>query len=66
MVLPPSGIRTPVPIAKLNETFPKVYKELETTVQNLEKSMKDMQDIEFTVQDEVLYLLQTRNGKRTG
>ncbi|QVL33003.1 pyruvate, phosphate dikinase [Telmatocola sphagniphila] len=61
-----AGIRTPEPIAKLEEQMPKVYAQLVEIRQTLEKHFKDMQDIEFTVQDGVLYMLQTRNGKRTG
>ncbi|MEI7688378.1 MAG: pyruvate, phosphate dikinase, partial [Planctomycetota bacterium] len=61
-----AGIRTPEPIAKLEEQMPKVYKQLSEIRQTLEKHYKEMQDIEFTVQDGVLYMLQTRSGKRTG
>ncbi|CAD7695146.1 unnamed protein product [Ostreobium quekettii] len=61
-----AGIRTPLPIAQLQENFPKVYEELVETKDLLERYMKDMQDIEFTVQDGELFMLQTRNGKRTG
>lgn len=61
-----AGIRTPVPIAELNNQFPKIYEELVETKNLLEKYFKDMQDIEFTVQDGELFMLQTRNGKRTG
>jgi pyruvate,orthophosphate dikinase len=61
-----AGIRTPEPIAKLNQQMPKVYKQLCDIRENLEKHYKEMQDIEFTVQDGVLYMLQTRTGKRTG
>ncbi len=61
-----AGIRTPEPIAKLNEQMPKVYAQLCEIRQTLEKHYKDMQDIEFTVQDGTLYMLQTRSGKRTG
>jgi pyruvate, orthophosphate dikinase len=61
-----AGIRTPEPIAKLNEQMPKVYRQLCEIREKLEKHYKDMQDIEFTVQDGVLYMLQTRGGKRTG
>jgi pyruvate, orthophosphate dikinase len=61
-----AGIRTPEPISKLDSEMPKVYKQLMDIRQTLEKHYKDMQDIEFTVQDGVLYMLQTRNGKRTG
>jgi pyruvate,orthophosphate dikinase len=61
-----AGIRTPEPIAKLNEQMPKVYKQLVEIRQKLEQHYKEMQDIEFTVQEGTLYMLQTRNGKRTG
>ncbi len=61
-----AGIRTPEPIAKLNEQMPKVYAQLLDIRQTLEKHYKDMQDIEFTVQEGTLYMLQTRGGKRTG
>ncbi|KAF4040509.1 PEP-utilizing enzyme [Phytophthora infestans] len=61
-----AGIRTPQPISELAEKMPVVYKELDETVHNLETHFKDIQDTEFTVQDGVLFMLQTRNGKRTG
>jgi pyruvate,orthophosphate dikinase len=61
-----AGIRTPEPIAKLNEEMPKVYKQLMDIREKLEAHYKEMQDIEFTVQDGILYMLQTRTGKRTG
>lgn len=61
-----AGIRTPEPIARLNEQMPKVYKQLIDIREKLEKHYKEMQDIEFTVQEGVLYMLQTRAGKRTG
>ncbi|OWK41880.1 pyruvate, phosphate dikinase [Fimbriiglobus ruber] len=61
-----AGIRTPEPIAKLDQQMPKVYAQLCEIRQTLEKHYKEMQDIEFTVQDGVLYMLQTRSGKRTG
>ncbi|GMH36643.1 hypothetical protein BSKO_04516 [Bryopsis sp. KO-2023] len=61
-----AGIRTPAKIAELEKQFPKVYTELVETKNLLEKYFKDMQDIEFTVQDGELFMLQTRNGKRTG
>ena len=61
-----AGIRTPEPISKLEQEMPKVYKQLMDIRQTLEKHYKDMQDIEFTVQEGVLYMLQTRSGKRTG
>lgn len=59
-----AGIRTPEPIAKLQEEMPKVYEELLENIHKLEQHNRDMQDIEFTIQDEKLYILQTRNGKR--
>jgi pyruvate,orthophosphate dikinase len=61
-----AGIRTPEPMAKLDSEMPKVYKQLMDIRQTLEKHYKDMQDIEFTVQEGTLYMLQTRSGKRTG
>jgi len=60
-----AGIRTPLLIDKLKAHMPQVYSELEDIYQTLEKHFKDMQDLEFTIQDQTLYLLQTRNGKRT-
>lgn len=61
-----AGIRTPKPIAQLKEEMPEVYKDLEAVRMKLENHFKDMQDFEFTVEDGTLYMLQTRNGKRTG
>ncbi|MDR2340863.1 MAG: pyruvate, phosphate dikinase [Puniceicoccales bacterium] len=61
-----AGIRTPNPIANLARDMPDVYKQLENVRANLEKHFRDMQDFEFTVQQQKLYMLQTRNGKRTG
>jgi len=71
-----AGIRTPQPINKsgkkdenlisLEEAMPEVYKELEDVYQKIERHYRDMQDIEFTIQNRKLYLLQTRAGKRTG
>ena len=61
-----AGIRTPEPMAQLDTEMPKVYKQLMEIRQTLEKHYKEMQDIEFTVQDGTLYMLQTRSGKRTG
>ena len=61
-----AGIRTPEPIAKLDEDMPKVYEQLVGIRAALEKHYKEMQDIEFTVQEGTLYMLQTRSGKRTG
>lgn len=61
-----AGIRTPTPIVKLQENMPQVYNELMQNVEILEKYYHDMQDIEFTVQEGQLYMLQTRGGKRNG
>jgi pyruvate,orthophosphate dikinase len=61
-----AGIRTPEPISKLKEVMPQVYEQLCDIRHKLEQHYKDMQDIEFTVQEGVLYMLQTRAGKRTG
>jgi len=60
-----AGIRTPLPIAKLSDDMPQVFKQLEEVYMKLEKHYKDVQDIEFTIEKEVLYMLQTRTGKRT-
>ena len=60
-----AGIRTPVPIAKLGEAMPEVYAEFSSIADLLEKHYADAQDIEFTVERGKLYILQTRNGKRT-
>ncbi|QDU20251.1 pyruvate, phosphate dikinase [Urbifossiella limnaea] len=61
-----AGIRTPEHIDQLEQEMPAVYKQLMEIRQTLEKHYKDMQDIEFTVQEGTLYMLQTRGGKRTG
>jgi pyruvate, orthophosphate dikinase len=61
-----SGVRTPQPISELEQVLPQAYKELRTITKRLEKHYKDVQDFEFTIQDDRLYMLQTRNGKRTG
>jgi pyruvate, orthophosphate dikinase len=61
-----SGVRTPVPILKLHEILPEAYNQLREITTRLEQHYKDVQDFEFTVQDGKLYMLQTRNGKRTG
>src|SRR6266852_667901 len=61
-----SGIRTPVPILELQKIMPNVYEQLREITTRLEKHYRDMQDFEFTIQDGKLYMLQTRNGKRTG
>ncbi|MGH7144402.1 MAG: pyruvate, phosphate dikinase [Planctomycetota bacterium] len=60
------GIRTPQHIAELKDKWPDVYGQLNDIRLKLEKHYKDMQDIEFTIQDRKLFMLQTRNGKRTG
>jgi len=59
-----AGIRTPMPLGELDRRMPKVYKQLEKARQLLEKHYRDMQDMEFTVEDGRLYMLQTRTGKR--
>ena len=61
-----AGIRTPQPIAELAKVMPKAYKQLREITTRLERHYKDVQDFEFTIQDERLFMLQTRNGKRTG
>jgi pyruvate,orthophosphate dikinase len=60
-----AGIRTPLPISKLKEDLPECYDEFMTIAGDLEKHYKDMQDMEFTIEQGKLYFLQTRNGKRT-
>ncbi|HWY58610.1 MAG TPA: pyruvate, phosphate dikinase [Terriglobales bacterium] len=61
-----AGIRTPVPILELQKVMPEVYGQLREITDRLEKHYRDMQDFEFTIQEGKLYMLQTRNGKRTG
>ena len=61
-----AGIRTPVHISELEKVMPNVYNQLRDITTRLETHYKDMQDFEFTIQDGKLYMLQTRNGKRTG
>jgi pyruvate,orthophosphate dikinase len=61
-----AGIRTPVPILELQKIMPEVYDQLRDITTRLEKHYRDMQDFEFTIQEGRLYMLQTRNGKRTG
>lgn len=61
-----AGIRTPEDMSQMPNEFPQAYKELVEVTNRLEKHYKNMQDIEFTVQDNRLFILQTRNGKRTG
>ena len=60
-----AGIRTPQPISEMAEAFPEVYSQFEKIADTLENHYKDMQDMEFTVEDRKLFMLQTRNGKRT-
>ncbi len=60
-----AGVRTPMPIEKMAEIFPEVYKQFQLVCKRLENHYRDMQDMEFTVENEKLYMLQTRNGKRT-
>ena len=60
-----AGVRTPQPISKLEEDLPECYKEFMELAQKLENHYRDMQDMEFTIQEGKLYFLQTRNGKRT-
>ncbi len=60
-----AGIRTPLPITKLNEQNPALYKQFIDIVNKLENHYKDMQDMEFTIEEGKLFFLQTRNGKRT-
>ncbi len=61
-----AGIRTPKPIAELKQVMPDVYDQLRRITSNLERHYRDVQDFEFTIQENKLYMLQTRNGKRTG
>src|SRR6187549_1216810 len=61
-----SGVRTPQQIRELEGVLPKAYKQLREITTRLEKHYKDVQDFEFTIQDEKLFMLQTRSGKRTG
>jgi pyruvate,orthophosphate dikinase len=60
-----AGVRTPEPVADLKKHLPKAYQELERIRQTLERHFRDVQDFEFTIEDGVVYMLQTRNGKRT-
>ena len=60
-----AGVRTPMPIAKMAEIMPDVYNQFLNICDTLEKHYRDMQDMEFTIEDKKLYMLQTRNGKRT-
>ncbi len=60
-----SGVRTPQPIAKLEQDMPEVYRQFVDIANKLENHYRDMQDMEYTIEDGTLYMLQTRNGKRT-
>ena len=60
-----AGVRTPMPIAQMEEKFPEAFKQFTEVCQTLENHYRDMQDMEFTVEHGKLYMLQTRNGKRT-
>jgi pyruvate,orthophosphate dikinase len=61
-----AGIRTPEPVAELKKHLPDAFAELENIRKNLEKHFRDVQDFEFTIQERKVFMLQTRNGKRTG
>jgi pyruvate, orthophosphate dikinase len=61
-----AGIRTPQPIAELEQVMPEAYNQLREITSSLEKHYRDVQDFEFTIEEGKLYMLQTRNGKRTG
>ena len=60
-----AGVRTPMPIAKMAEEFPEAFEQFQNVCQTLENHYRDLQDMEFTVENKKLYMLQTRNGKRT-
>ncbi len=60
-----AGVRTPMPISKMAEVLPEVYEQFQDVCKILENHYRDMQDMEFTIQQKKLYMLQTRNGKRT-
>ncbi len=60
-----AGVRTPMPIAQMEEKFPEAYAQFKQVCKTLEDHYRDMQDMEFTVENKKLYMLQTRNGKRT-
>ena len=60
-----AGVRTPMPIDKMKEIMPEVYEQFQGICHTLETHYRDMQDMEFTIEDKHLYMLQTRNGKRT-
>src|SRR6476619_5536186 len=61
-----AGVRTPIPVSQLSKEMPEAYQQLLKVRELLEKHFRDMQDLEFTIEDNRLYILQTRNGKRTG
>src|SRR5262249_38921102 len=61
-----AGVRTPEPVAQLNNHMPEAFRELENIRKTLERHFKDVQDFEFTIQEGKVFMLQTRNGKRTG
>ena len=60
-----AGVRTPMPIAQMEQEFPEAFAQFKEVCQTLENHYRDMQDMEFTVENKKLYMLQTRNGKRT-
>ncbi len=60
-----AGVRTPMPIAQMKEVFPEAFAQFENVCKTLENHYRDMQDMEFTIENKKLYMLQTRNGKRT-
>ena len=60
-----AGVRTPMPISKMAEVMPECFKQFQEICKTLENHYRDMQDMEFTIEDKKLYMLQTRNGKRT-
>src|SRR5207249_3214467 len=60
-----AGIRTPLPISRMQEVWPEVYGQFREIAQRLERTYRDVQDMEFTVERGTLYMLQTRTGKRT-
>src|SRR5213079_492603 len=61
-----AGIRTPQPISELEKIMPESYRQLREITNSLENHYRDMQDFEFTIEEGKLFMLQTRNGKRTG
>ena len=60
-----AGVRTPMPIAQMEQEFPEAFAQFKEVCATLENHYRDMQDMEFTVENRKLYMLQTRNGKRT-